>query len=80
MKNFAGLGTLPSKVLYTGADYAWYLALPRTTVAEGTVLFNCQSVFAYGLSVAVLGEALVLRKGAAVLVSRQTPQPTTDWE
>lgn len=56
-------------VLYTAGDYAWYLALPLTTVADGTALFNCQSVFAYALSVMLLGEALVPLKVLAVVMS-----------
>ena len=48
-------------LMYTAGDYLWYLALPYTSVAEATVLFNVQSVFAVALSAALLGE----RPGAA---------------
>ena len=43
-------------LVYTLADYCWYLGLARTAVSEATALFNAQSVFTYALSVCVLGE------------------------
>ena len=56
-------------LLYTLGDYAWYLALPYTSVAEATALFNSQSVFAYAFSVLLLGERLLALKVVAVLVA-----------
>ena len=56
-------------VAYTLGDYLWYLALPLTSVAEATALFNSQSVFAYFFSVLVLGEAVLASKVLAVVTS-----------
>ena len=56
-------------ILYTFGDYAWYLALPFTSVAEATALFNSQSVFAYFFSVILLNEALRPLKVLAMAIS-----------
>ena len=49
-------------VLYTLGDYVWYLALPLTSVAEATAIFNSQSIFTFALSVLLLGERVVAAK------------------
>ena len=56
-------------LVYTLADYCWYLGLARTAVSEATALFNAQSVFTYALSVCVLGEKVRARKVLAVLIA-----------
>jgi drug/metabolite transporter (DMT)-like permease len=52
-------------LLYTIGDYTWYLALPLTSVAEATAIFNSQSIFTFALSVVLLGERIVALKVAS---------------
>jgi len=66
-------------LVYTFGDYAWYLALPYTTVTEATALFNSQSVWAYFFSVLLLGEEVRTLKVVALLLSVGGIVVITTW-
>eukprot|EP01001_Neometanema_parovale_P006115 NODE_2496_length_1407_cov_64.529595_g2374_i0.p1 GENE.NODE_2496_length_1407_cov_64.529595_g2374_i0~~NODE_2496_length_1407_cov_64.529595_g2374_i0.p1 ORF type:complete len:371 (-),score=47.52 NODE_2496_length_1407_cov_64.529595_g2374_i0:151-1263(-) len=56
-------------VCYFIADYFWYLALPLTSVAIATTIFNSSCVFVYILSVILLNEKVSIRKICAVALA-----------
>ena len=49
-------------IFYTLGDYLWYVALPLTSVAEATALFNASPVFTYAFSVLLLRERVTIPK------------------
>jgi len=56
---------LLSLVFFVG-DYSWYLALPHTSVAEGTAFTDSVCVFSAMLSFIFLGEVLTLQTVSSV--------------
>ncbi|KAH8043541.1 GTPase [Aureococcus anophagefferens] len=56
-------------IVYTAGDYLWYVALPYTSVAEATVLFQAQSVFAVFLAAVLLRERPTVARVLGIAVS-----------
>ena len=56
-------------IVYTAGDYLWYVALPYTSVAEATVLFQAQSVFAVVLAAVILRERPTVARVLGIAVS-----------
>lgn len=54
---------------YCVADYFWYKALARVSVAAGTAIFNCSPLFVYCFSVCWLRERVTLLKLLGVATS-----------
>lgn len=69
---------------YLLADWVWYIGLPHTSVAVGTIIFNTSIVWVYGISILLgrepcrwqrVGALLVSLLGVAVVTFAPTLQP-----
>jgi len=74
VKTFLQEGGMFWKVLavcmvYQLADWAWYIGLTGTSVADGTILFNSMSVFVFLFEWLLGRRKLSLMSGLAILVS-----------
>jgi len=56
-------------IVFVFADYCWYLAIGHTLVSVGTCIYNAQCVFAYVLSIPLLGESVLISKVGGVAVA-----------